>query len=128
MFIFRFSYAELDATLLNGHLEWLIKVGFSVDKILEWATKEKAKSENPAQLSLSEESDHGSTMTVSVARRNLVTDNDCQGDDPVHDGVQASEDLDEPGLDPPVSPFQDSDDILDSQPHSGIYTSCMTIL
>ena len=102
--------------MLNGHLEWLIKVGFSIDKILEWAIKEKAKSENSARLSLIEESE--STLTVSVARRNLVTD--YQGDDPVHDDA-ASEDPDPDkslDLSPPL--FQDSNDTPDSQSHSGI--------
>ena len=49
------SHARLlDAALLNGHLEWLLNVGFSVDMILEWAIEkqtEKSKSESITELS-----------------------------------------------------------------------------
>ena len=73
---------EPDATLLNGHLEWLTKVGFSVDNILEWAEAEKSKrgTDSTQQSALSAE------LTVSVPIGNAFTDGGSRSTDagPMH--------------------------------------------
>lgn len=68
--------AESDATLLNGHLEWLTKVGFSVDNILEWAEAEKSKrgTDSTQQSALSAEEPEQLALTVSVAIEKAFTD------------------------------------------------------
>ena len=72
--------AESDATLLNGHLEWLTKVGFSVDNILEWAEAEKSKrgTDSTQQSALSAEQ---LTLTVSVPIGNAFTDGGSRSTD-----------------------------------------------
>ena len=40
-----------DAALLNGHLEWLLQVGFSADMILKWAREKQRIDAGPVPIS-----------------------------------------------------------------------------